>query len=130
MLKNAAVNDSNAKSYVLDAKGAKHNLANNKWTRIDGYYYYKMDGMVQTNTVAKIDGKYYGFDKNGRMYQNKTFEVYGVTYRASADGSLIVNQQYKSGKDTYYFDLFGRGYEGVHYMAGKRCVFENGKIVG
>ena len=129
LLKNAAATDSDGKMFILDSKGKKHSMANNKWVKVDGYYYYAMDGTVQKNTIILINGKYYAFDENGRMYDNRTFSLNGITYHATVGGALMVKQQYKSGKDTYYFDLYGRGYEGVHYIAGKHYVFSGGKIV-
>ena len=84
---------------------------------------------------TRINGKYYGFDAQGRMYENTTFEVkdfYGnlITYHASKGGALLTSQKYESGNDIYYFDVCGRGYEGRHYVDGRSCYFEKGKIVG
>ena len=104
-------------------------MVNNQWTLVDGYYYYASDGQVVKDDVVMINGKYYGFDEDGRMYDNITFNMYGSTYHAASGGALLTEQQYKSGNDTYYFDRFGAGYEGVHYLAGKRCVFSEGKLV-
>lgn len=130
LTKNTAVQDEDGNMYVMDAKGRQHDMKNNQWIKVDGYYYYAMDGEVVRDRIVCVDGKYYAFDENGKMYDNKTFSIYGNTYHAAAGGALLTSTQYKSGKDTYYFDRKGVGYEGVHYIAGKRCVFEDGKIVG
>lgn len=129
LLKNAAVKDQFGNLYVVDSKGVQHAMVNNQWTLVDGYYYYALDGRVVKDDVVMINGKYYGFDEDGRMYDNVTFNMYGSTYHAASGGALLTAQQYKSGNDTYYFDRFGAGYEGVHYLAGKRCVFSEGKLV-
>lgn len=130
LLKNAAVQDKFGNMFVLDANGKQHTMKNNQWIKVGNYYYYALDGTIVKDDVVKINGKYYGFDSNGRMFDNAIFEIGGLTYHATAGGSLTVGKQYKSGKDTYYFDKTGIGYEGVHYIAGKRCVFSGGKIVG
>lgn len=134
LLRNAAVYDSYGTRYIINSKGIQQKMANNQWVKVDGFWYYAMDGMIQKNTVAKINGKYYGFDAQGRMYDNATFKVsdfYGnsTTYHATKGGTLLVGQQYQSGKDTYYFDAYGRGYEGMHFINGKWCVFRNGKMM-
>ena len=129
LLKNAAVKDQFGNLYVIDSKGVQHAMANNQWIHVDGYYYYALDGQVVKDDVVMINGKYYGFDEDGKMYDNVTFNMYGRIYHAASGGALLTAQQYKSGKDTYYFDIFGVGYEGVHYLAGKRCVFSEGKLV-
>ena len=128
-MKNAAVKDQFGNLYVIDSKGVQHAMANNQWIHVDGYYYYALDGQVVKDDVVMINGKYYGFDEDGKMYDNVTFNKYGRIYHAASGGALLTAQQYKSGKDTYYFDIFGVGYEGVHYLAGKRCVFSEGKLV-
>lgn len=135
LLKNATVYDSYGTRYIIDSKGNLKKMANNQWVEADGFWYYAQDGVILKNTVAKINGKYYGFDAQGRMYGNTTFEVkdfYGnlITYHASKGGALLTSQKYESGNDIYYFDVCGRGYEGRHYVDGKSCYFEKGKIVG
>lgn len=135
LLKNAAVYDSYGTRYIIDSKGNPKKMVNNQWVKVDSFWYYAQDGVILKNTVAKIDGKYYGFDAQGRMYENTTFEIkafYGnlITYHASKGGALLTSQKYESGNDIYYFDVCGRGYEGRHYVDGKSCYFEKGKIVG
>ena len=68
-----------------------------RWSDADGFWYYAQNGAILKNTVAKINGKYYGFDAQGRMYENTTFEVkdfYGnlITYHASKGGVLLTSQ--------------------------------------
>lgn len=128
LLKNAAVKDADGKLYIVDSKGSQKTMANNQWTKVDGYYYYAIDGEIVKNEVVLINGKYYGFDEDGRMYENTLFGINGKMYHAGKGGALT-SGKYVSGKDTYYFDMHGIGYEGVHYLSGKRCVFEDGKLM-
>lgn len=135
LLRNAAVYDSYGTRYIIDSKGNMRKMANNQWSKVDGFWYYAQDGMILKNTTAKINGKYYGFDAQGRMYENTTFVLENfyldkITYYASKDGVLLTDQQYKLGKDTYCFDAYGRGYEGRHWVNGKSCFFRNGKLIG
>lgn len=130
LLKNAAAQDKFGNMFVLDGNGKQHTMKNNQWIKVGNYYYYALDGTIVKDDVVMINGKYYGFNSDGRMFDNTTFELGDLTYHAAAGGSLTVGKQYKSGNDTYYFDKTGIGYEGIHYIAGKRCVFSGGKIVG
>ena len=130
LLKNAAVYDSYGMRYIIDSQGKLKEMASNQWIKVDGIWYYAQNGVILKNTVAKINGKYYGFDVQGRMYENTIFEVNSITYQASKGGALLTNQKYESGNDVYYFDVCGRGYEGRHFVDGKSCYFEKGKIVG
>lgn len=140
MAKNTAFQDENGKYYIADAKGKCRVMNNNNWTGADGRYYYLKDGKIAQNEVITIHGVYYGFDKSGRMYTNKTFsetyqnektgEVEQVIYHATASGALVRNAWYEDASGKYYFDASGMGYEGTHWINGKRYVFLNGKVVG
>ena len=88
LLKNATMYDTYGNRYVLDSKGVKHTMANNRWVEIDGIYYYALDGVIQKNTITKINGKYYGFDAQGRMYNDTLFSLNGKTYYAAPDGAI------------------------------------------
>ena len=68
------------------------------------------------------------------MYENVSFQCRNAdgiqgTYYADKSGVLRTSQKYQSGKDTYYFDEYGRGYEGVHVIDGKQYQFHGGKMV-
>ena len=100
--------------------------------------------------IVSIDGKQYLFDSYGRMCTNQFFtslyenyepEVYligefkgnlsldPILYRVSSSGALLCNQWYEDASGKYYFDLNGVGYEGVHWIDGKRYTFSQGKVV-
>ena len=115
----------------------------------DGNTTYIKGGELVQNQVLEIDGNYYGFDENGIMYVNQSFNMYksdnGVDYvmacyRAKEDGSLYVNEWYTNQLGNhYYYGQKGEGYSGLHEVDGKtyyfswgevctnQCVSENGK---
>ena len=127
--KDASFCDSDGKWYAADSKGTLFTLEANKWKQINGYYYYVQNGTVLKDTVALINGSYYGFDSNGRMYSNQTFtDASGNTYHASANGALLRNRWYSDSTGKYYFDARGIGFEGVHLIDGERYTFTHGKV--
>ena len=100
----------------------------------DGNCMYVKDGAYLTNTVAEINGNYYGFDYNGIMYADTYFDLWDsesqrwVYYRAKSDGSLYVNEWYFKDEDShmapYYYGgdadftnmrsyLVGQGFEDI-----------------
>ena len=115
----------------------------------DGNITYIKGGELVQNQVLEIDGNYYGFDENGILYVNQSFNMYksdnGVDYvmacyRAKEDGSLYVNEWYTNQLGNhYYYGQKGEGYSGLHEVDGKtyyfswgevctnQCVSENGK---
>ena len=115
----------------------------------DGNTTYIKGGELVQNQVLEIDGNYYGFDENGILYVNQSFNMYksdnGVDYvmacyRAKEDGSLYVNEWYTNQLGNhYYYGQKGEGYSGLHEVDGKtyyfswgevctnQCVSENGK---
>ena len=115
----------------------------------DGNTTYIKGGELVQNQVLEIDGNYYGFDENGILYVNQSFNMYksdnGVDYvmacyRAKEDGSLYVNEWYTNLLGNhYYYGQKGEGYSGLHEVDGKtyyfswgevctnQCVSENGK---
>ena len=116
----------------------------------DGNITYIKGGELVQNQVLEIDGRnYYGFDENGILYVNQSFNMYksdnGVDYvmacyRAKEDGSLYVNEWYTNQLGNhYYYGQKGEGYSGLHEVDGKtyyfswgevctnQCVSENGK---
>ena len=115
----------------------------------DGNITYIKGGELVQNQVLEIDGNYYGFDENGILYVNQSFNMYKsdngvdyvmVCYRAKEDGSLYVNEWYTNQLGNhYYYGQKGEGYSGLHEVDGKtyylvrgkvctnQCVSENGK---
>ena len=73
----------------------------------DGNCMYVKDGAYLTDTVAEINGNYYGFDYNGIMYADTYFDLWDsesqrwVYYRAKSDGSLYVNEWYFQDEDSH-----------------------------
>ena len=79
----------------------------------DGNITYIKGGELVQNQVLEIDGRnYYGFDENGILYVNQSFNMYksdnGVDYvmacyRAKEDGSLYVNEWYTNQLGNHYY---------------------------
>ena len=146
---NMAFCDEAGNYYAADAVGKLYSIANNTWTKVGSYYYYVKDYVIPKNTILSINGKYYAFDSYGRMCVNQFFTstyrnndpeeyIYGVKgdftmdpirYRASASGALLCNQWYEDATGKYYFDGNGIGYEGTHWIDGKKYTFFQGKVI-
>ena len=104
----------------------------------DGNITYIKGGELVQNQVLEIDGNYYGFDENGILYVNQSFNMYksdnGVDYvmacyRAKEDGSLYVNEWYTNQLGNhYYYGQKGEGYSGLHEVDGKTYYFSWGKV--
>ena len=88
----------NGKNYYCDADGVAIELPENGWVEISGERFYVKDGEIVKYNIIEIDGAYYGFDWNGKMYSNTSFAIGGPGnadyYRAKADGSLYANEWY------------------------------------
>ena len=127
--KNTAFCDNDGNWYAVDYTGTLFALENNKWKQVAGHYYYVKNGKLLKNTVALINGSYYGFDSNGQMYSNQIFtDASGNTYRASASGALLRDRWYSDSTGKYYFDARGIGFEGIHLINDDRYTFANGKV--
>ncbi len=116
----------------------------NGWVKEDGAWYWYQDGVMAAETVLKIDGAYYGFDANGRMYNNKDFFFYNDNeghynwYRAKEGGKLYVNEWYKktenNGTDTptvtwYYYGAEGKSAEGYVKVGNHYYCFSSSGIM-
>lgn len=99
----------------------------------DGNCMYVKDGAYLTDTVAEINGNYYGFDYNGIMYADTYFDLWDsesqrwVYYRAKSDGSLYVNEWYFQDEDShmapYYYGGDAKAYSGLHEIDGTQYYF-------
>ena len=100
------------------------------------YSYQDENGNLLTECVAEIDGKYYGFDSDGRLYMNERFtmdveeddEYVTKIFWASEDGSLYTDcwkeGYYIDGRQQqYYMGSDGACYTGIHTMDGKQYYF-------
>ena len=98
----------------------------------DGSRYYVKDGEILKDCVEKIDDSYYGFNWKGVMYTDSEFNFWNEEtqkreyYRAKADGSLYVNEWYKTKWETsYYYGEGGKAYSGIQTVDGNQYYFEN-----
>ena len=118
------------KTYYCDSQGNVLEDLNEGWNQIDGNYFYVKDGVYLSGCVSEIDGTYYGFKYNGIMYLNEEFRYFDQEcyYRAKEDGSLYVNEWYKSnGSDkTRYYGDEGKSFEGIYQVDGTYYYFTSG----
>ena len=121
----------NGNYYALDANGQKQTIKNNAWTKVGNKYYYVKDGSICYGGVYKINGSYYAFDYDGYMLENELGYVEeDITVHAGANGALTTGwYQDPQTKSWYYFAKNGYGYEGVHYIGGKKYNFSEGKMI-
>lgn len=117
MYKNTTYSDG-SKSYIIDGNGVA-TLLKNGWNKVNNAYYYVSGGNLYRYTVAKIDNVYYGFDPEGKMYDNLVFNLDGYYYRAKSGGALYVN----SWVGNYYYGADGKGYIGDRTVNGVRYFF-------
>ncbi len=117
-------------NYIIDSKGNCHEAKNGAWTTVDGYSYYVEDGAFLTDMVKKIGTAYYGFDFEGRMYDDTQFTIDFDYYRAKPGGKLYAGEWYNNyyyrktavapsgmltiGKTQYYFSVEGRALQDAY----------------
>ena len=133
--RNTIVTVEDGKNYYCDADGVATELLNNRWTLINGKYYYVKDSQLLKNCVEKIGNSYYGFNYDGIMYSDCEFNFFNAEtqkndyYRAKEDGSLYVNEWY--GDSTkYYYGADAKAYTGLQTVDGKQYYFNQDGRVG
>ena len=102
-----------------------------------GEWYYFIDGDMVTDKVIEINGNYYGFDWEGRMYTDQAFwssyqteyNWYYGEFRAKADGKLYVNTWYQDGSEWYYYGECGVGADDFQEIDGTWYFFDEGIMV-
>ena len=118
--------------YEVDSSGVARiaNAGKDGWNLIDGKYYYRENGAFIKHQVRKIGGSYYGFDYNGRMYDNQGFWI-DAFYRAKKGGSLYVNEWYQEDGTNiwYYFGSDAKGADGWKQIGNKWYYFEFGEMM-
>ena len=104
------------------------NAGENGWVQDGDDWYYYESGKKATNTVKQIGSAWYGFNYNGVMYTNTTFNMYdskagrSVYYRAKEDGTLYVNAWFQSDdyrSSTYDSELGEYVYKYYWYYYGE-----------
>ena len=130
LYKNISFTSKDGTVYYCDSEGIATKLENNRWTKIDGEYYYVKDGTLLKDCVMQIGSVYYGFDYTGKMYADTNFYIWSsdemqyLYYRAKADGSLYVNRWYKdSYGNYYYYGEDGKAYSDLNVIDGKNYCF-------
>ncbi|MBE5943294.1 MAG: hypothetical protein E7258_00070 [Lachnospiraceae bacterium] len=99
----------------------------------DGTWSYYQNGTMAKSKVLKIGNYYYGFDSNGKMYEDTTFYMTNLyigryaQHRAKADGSLYVNTWYEDDYGNwYYYGEAGGGLNGLQVIGGITYYFNHG----
>ena len=96
----------NNQIYVADANGYLTSAPKTGWILAGSDYYYVKNGTLLSGypAIEKINGAYYAFDYNGKMYANGEYQGYrSATCRARADGSLYVSQWYQAVNGNWYY---------------------------
>ncbi len=130
--------------YVADEKGVLTEMKAAGWVAANGGYYYFDGENFYKGTVEKIGKQYYGFDYDGKMFDNRAFYMDGYSYRAKKGGALYTSAWYgnyayledgkaptgfvKLGNTVYCFDSDGLAaadryvaYDGELYYADSKC---------
>ena len=129
-----ATGTADGKNYYSNGSGVAKELKEG-WNSFNGYYAYVKNGKIITDSVVQIDKAYFGFDWNGRMYDNTVFtldnydketgEWLSVSwYRAKKGGYLYVNAWYNDGSDWYYYGEGGRAAREVQYVGNVLYMFD------
>ena len=127
--KNRSITTKDGVNYYCDANGNAIKIETDGWFEADGKYVYVKDGKFLTESVALINGVYYGFDSKGIMYTDESFSTWDDKnnvrnyYRAKKDGSLYVNEWYENYRKFYYGEE-GKAYSGFKTVDGKQYYFD------
>lgn len=116
------------KSYLCRQDGTVVELTNNDWTFAENAWYYVKDHTVLKNCIAKIGDNYYGFQSDGKMYNNTRFTIDSSTYFAQKGGILALNKTVTFDGISYYFNDDGVAYTGIRTINGKKYYYENGLL--
>ncbi len=110
----------------------------NGWEKqSDGTYKYYENGVAVTSQVKKIGNDYFGFDRNGIMYDDEVFVIYNEDdnnyyyYRAKKGGYLCVNSWYEDEDGhKYYYGEGGRAAKSYAVLTidGVKYIFYNGAL--
>ena len=92
------------------------------WNRIDGEWYYCVDGVLAVGW-KKINSKWYYFDKNGVM-QTGWVKVSGKWYYLESSGAMTTGWVKVSGK-WYYMESSGAMVTGWKQISGKWYYFKS-----
>ena len=103
--------------YYCDAEGHAHLMQDNQWYEgDDACRYYVQNGVLLKNGTFQIDGKWYKFDKDGKLVQK--------VENVQEDGSLKINQWGYDGKHWHYYGADGASYTGgLHEINGVTYYF-------
>ena len=124
-------NKENDTSYLISENGAATAIDKTEgWYNSDnGDTYYLINGESVMYDVLEVDGKYYGFDKNGIMYKDTVFRIVkdddgGVRYHAHEDGHLYANEWAQEGDNWYYYFDEGKPKSGFYNIDGEYYLFD------
>lgn len=100
-VKNSWYRDILSYTYRADENGY---LVSGKWLVVDGsWYYFDYDGKMYENGIRSIDGNNYYFYPSGRMSYNEWISNNGKWYHSNDSGTLAKGWKLISGS-WYYFD--------------------------
>lgn len=131
--KNAVVESDDGNTYVCDKSGIATRLPENGWASAGGNYFYMENNTRVKNDVRKIKNVWYGFDEDGKMYDNRAFTLYRIvdgkmqvdSFRAKAGGALYTGTWYEDTEwhDKFYYQSDARAAVGACTIDNKLYVF-------
>ena len=111
--------------YAGDKEGHPHPLKNG-WNEVDTTWYFMKNGVPVRSSVLWIRNGYYGFDTDGKMFDDRLFWLmtsygrYGGTYyRAKSGGKLYSERWVRSDGRWYYYKKGGAAPAGIFRISGK-----------
>ena len=115
------------KFYQFDSNGALigKDTTQNGWVERDGQKYYYKNGEILNSTIAKIDGKLYGFTYDAVLAKNTTVHYYNDIFFCGSDGTVAATKGWKQNNyGRWYYTLEdGRCLTGIQKIDGKTYYF-------
>ena len=131
------------KLYFINKDGEIIEAEDNDWFECDGYKFYIQNGsLIKGDKVIEIENYLYGFDWEGKMYDNVIFYIdsydeekeewnYNIHYYAKSGGKLARNEWYEAdGELISYYGNDGKAYaDGIYTIDGEKYYFySNGEV--
>lgn len=142
ILKTNTVIEVNGTAYLVDKSGVMTEAVNNGWFRFGDAYYYFQNGTMLTDGVYQINGVYYGFNYDGRMYDNELFECewedpkdpgdYRYETFFAQEGGALYMGCWAQDEDGYWYYLNDNGVacKQMQYIYGTQYYFDyEGRMV-
>lgn len=116
----------NGNSYLIASNGViLMSTAKEGWNEVGNDWYYVQDGYLITDEVIEVNGVYYGFDDEGRMYSG-CYAYCGWNYYVfGADGKALSGWQELNGQWVYCHPDWMYAVTWDYYIDNKLYVFDS-----